>query len=128
MLSLVVDDYDKAITYYRDSLRFELVEDTRLNETKRWVRMKPSGNSKTYILLAKAKNENESKAIGFQTGGRVSFFLYTDDFWGDYDYMLDKGVEFIAEPREEEYGTVIVFKDLYGNKWDFIQPKKLDTN
>jgi len=122
MFTLVVDDYDKAINYYKDCLRFSLVEDTPLTEIKRWVRMKPPGDSNTCILIAKSKNETETKAIGFQTGGRVSFFLYTDSFWEDYRYMLEKEVKFINEPREEEYGTVVVFEDLYGNKWDFIQP------
>ena len=123
MISLVVDDYDKAIQYYTQHLNMELIEDTKMSETKRWVVVKPKGHGSCQILLAKAKNEEEENAIGNQTGGRVFLFLHTDDFWRDYDKMKEKGVEFVEEPREELYGTVVVFKDIYGNKWDFIQPK-----
>lgn len=120
-ISIVVPDYDEAISYYRDILGFELLEDTRMSESKRWVRLSPGDGCE--VLLAKAKNESERLAIGNQSGGRVWLFLYTDDFWADYQRMKNADVDFIGEPREEEYGTVIVFRDCYGNKWDFIQEK-----
>ena len=118
-VSLLVSDYDEAIAYFTDSLGFELVEDTP-QENKRWVVIRPRGSHAT-LLLAKAKNKEQAAFVGNQTGGRVAFFLYTDDFWRDYESMKQNGVDFIDEPREEDYGFVIVFRDLYGNKWDFIQ-------
>jgi len=123
-LALVVNDYDEAIAYYTNSLGFELIEDTVMSETKRWVVVKPKGESGVTLLLAKAANEEQKKAVGNQTGGRVFLFLHTDDFWRDYKHMVEKGIEFIREPAEQPYGTVAVFKDLYGNLWDFIQPKQ----
>ncbi|QYH40942.1 VOC family protein [Algoriphagus sp. NBT04N3] len=122
-ISLLVKDYDEAITYYTHVLGFELLEDTQLSETKRWVRVSPPGSS-CHLLLAKAANEAQEKQIGMQAGGRVMFFLYTDDFYRDYENYISKGVEFIREPAKEEFGIVSVFKDLYGNLWDLIQPVK----
>jgi catechol 2,3-dioxygenase-like lactoylglutathione lyase family enzyme len=120
-ISLLVKDYDEAINYYTQVLGFELLEDTQLSETKRWVRVSPPGSS-CHLLLAKAANEAQEKQIGMQAGGRVMFFLYTDDFYRDYENYISKGVEFIREPAKEEFGIVSVFKDLYGNLWDLIQP------
>lgn len=120
-LALLVKEYDEAIQYYTTILGFELLEDTKMNETKRWVRVAPSGSA-CQLLLAKAADEAQINQIGFQAGGRVFLFLYTDDFWRDYRNYTARGVEFIREPSEEAYGTVSVFKDLYGNLWDLIQP------
>ncbi len=122
-LSLLVKDYDEAIHYYTKVLDFELLEDTPMSETKRWVRVSPPGSS-CHLLLAKAVDETQISQIGLQAGGRVFLFLYTDDFWRDYKTYTSRGVEFIREPSEEAYGTVSVFKDLYGNLWDLIQPLK----
>lgn len=122
-LTLLVRDYDEAIKYYTQVLDFELLEDTQMSETKRWVRISPPGSS-CHLLLAKAANEAQEKQIGYQAGGRVFLFLYTDDFWGDYKKYTSRGVEFVREPAEEAYGTVSVFEDLYGNLWDLIEPKK----
>jgi catechol 2,3-dioxygenase-like lactoylglutathione lyase family enzyme len=124
MVAIVVKDYDEAITYFTKILNFTLVEDTPLTETKRWVIVSPPGLSGCNLLLAKAANEEQESRIGNQTGGRVFLFLYTDDFWRDYQNLRVKGVEFVREPAEEAYGTVSVFKDLYGNLWDLIEPKK----
>lgn len=121
-LSLLVREYDEAIRYYTEVLDFELLEDTRMSETKRWVRVSPPGST-CHLLLAKAANETQEKQIGFQAGGRVFLFLYTDDFWRDYRKYSSRGVEFIREPAEESYGIVSVFKDLYGNLWDLIERK-----
>ena len=127
-ISLVVRDYDEAITFFTQSLGFELIEDTpskdRQGRDKRWVLIAPRGSSGTQILLAKASNKEEASRIGNQTGGRVFLFLHTDDFRRDYKAMKDKGVKFIREPKEEEYGTVAVFEDLYGNQWDLLQSMK----
>lgn len=120
-IALLVKDYDEAIYYYTQTLDFELLEDTPMSETKRWVRVSPPGSS-CHLLLAKAANETQEKQIGFQAGGRVFLFLYTDDFYRDYEKYTSRGVEFIREPAREEYGIVSVFKDLYGNLWDLIQP------
>ncbi len=122
-LALVVKDYDKAIKFYTQILGFELVEDTKLTETKRWVVVKPSGATGCNLLLAQAATEEQQTRIGNQTGGRVFLFLYTDDFWRDYKNYTSKGVVFVREPVEEVYGTVAVFEDLYGNLWDMIEPK-----
>ncbi|MEQ1797837.1 MAG: VOC family protein [Lacibacter sp.] len=123
-IALVVRDYDEAIDFYRDKLNFTLVEDTVLSDTKRWVRIAPPGSSGTQLLLAKAANDEQVSRIGNQTGGRVFLFLFTDDFWRDHQQMQEKGIEFVREPIAEPYGTVAVFKDLYGNLWDLIEPKK----
>src|SRR5215475_10506414 len=124
-VSLVVRDYDEAIVFFTQSLGFDLIEDTpskdRQGRDKRWVLVAPRGSAGTQVLLAKASNEEEVYRIGNQTGGRVSLFLHTDDFWRDYKAMKDKGVKFVREPKEEEYGMVTVFEDLYGNKWDLLQ-------
>lgn len=120
-IALLVKDYDEAISYYTKTLDFELLEDTPMSETKRWVRVSPPGSS-CHLLLAKAANETQEKQIGFQAGGRVFLFLYTDDFHRDYEKYTSRGVEFIREPAREEYEIVSVFKDLYGNLWDLIQP------
>ncbi len=119
-LSLVVNDYDEAIEFYTQKLGFKLLEDQDFGNGKRWVRVTPSGSSCS-LLLAKAVNPQQAQSVGNQTGGRVFLFLYTDDFWRDYEHMLSAGVKFIGQPREEAFGTVVVFEDLYGNKWDFIQ-------
>lgn len=121
--ALVVKDYDEAIDFYTKKLNFKLVEDTKQSEEKRWVLVKPKGASETAILLAKAANEEQESRVGNQTGGRVFMFLYTDDFWRDYNLMQEKGIKFIREPKEEVYGTVAVFEDLYGNIWDLLEPK-----
>lgn len=120
-LTLVVPDYDAAIDFYVGMLDFELREDTKLNETKRWVKVAPRG-AKTALLLAKADGPEQEAAIGNQTGGRVGFFLETDDFARDHAAMLAKGVKFKEEPRHEPYGSVAVFADPFGNLWDLIQP------
>jgi catechol 2,3-dioxygenase-like lactoylglutathione lyase family enzyme len=122
-MALVVTDYDEAINYYTNTLGFDLVEDTAISETKRWVVIKPKGEGMLSLLLAKATTEEQQRAIGNQTGGRVFLFLHTDDFWRDYNNYRNKGVEFVREPAEEAYGTVSVFRDLYGNLWDLIEPK-----
>lgn len=124
-IALVVRDYDEAIQYYTTILNFELMEDTQLSETKRWVVIQPKGsNNGCKLLLAKAASTTQEQAIGNQTGGRVFLFLYTDDFDRDYLAYTDKGVVFVRPPFVENYGKVAVFKDLYGNLWDLIQPKK----
>ncbi|MFC0264573.1 VOC family protein [Fontibacter flavus] len=123
-IALVVDDYDKAIQYYTKKLQFTLIEDTPLSETKRWVVVRPNGGNGASLLLAKAANENQKRSIGNQTGGRVFLFLHTDDFDRDYENLLRQEIKIINGPREEEYGKVVVFEDLYGNLWDLIQPYK----
>lgn len=119
-MALVVADYDEAISFYMDKLGFELVEDTVLNETKRWVLVRPAGGQGPCLLLAKAANDEQKSRVGNQIGGRVFLFLQTNDFWKDYSSMQGKGIEFVREPVKEAYGTVAVFKDLYGNLWDLI--------
>jgi catechol 2,3-dioxygenase-like lactoylglutathione lyase family enzyme len=130
-VTLVVRDYDDAISFFTASLGFDLVEDTpsidRQGRDKRWVLVAPPGSTGTRILLAKASNAEEASRIGSQTGGRVFLFLHTDDFWRDYRAMLAKGVKFVREPKEEEYGTVAVFEDLYGNQWDLLQLKRANV-
>lgn len=120
-ISLLVKDYDEAIDFYTNILGFDLVEDTVLSSTKRWVKVAPKGSS-TSLLLAKADGETQISRIGDQTGGRVFLFLHTDDFDQDFKLYKDRGVEFVREPVKESYGTVAVFKDIYGNLWDLIQP------
>lgn len=122
-IAIVVNDYDEAIEYYCNKLNFTLVEDTHLSETKRWVVVAPSGSSSCSVLLAKAANDEQRSRVGNQTGGRVFLFLHTTNFWEDYNRMKTNGVRFIEEPRNEIYGTVVVFADLYGNLWDFIEKK-----
>jgi lactoylglutathione lyase len=126
-VSLVVRDYDEAIAYYTGVLGFTLLEDTPLgNSGQRWVRVAPPGQQAhgTALLLAKAKDEAQQAHVGNQTGGRVFLFLQTDDFWRDYQALRARGVAFQEEPRVESYATVAVFADLYGNKWDLLQPTK----
>ena len=123
LVALVVRDYDEAIDFYVRVLGFRLTEDTRLSEDKRWVVVAPPGSRETGVLLAQAATPEQQARIGDQTGGRVGFFLVTEDFEGDYQRMRASGVRFTEEPRHEEYGTVVVFQDLYGNRWDMIQRK-----
>ena len=120
-LALLVDDYDRAIAYYTEVLGFRLLEDTPQGSGKRFVRVAPSGDGATALLLAKAAKPEQVARIGDQTGGRVFLFLNTDDFWRDYNTYKAKGVDFTEAPREEVYGTVVVFRDLYGNLWDLVQ-------
>jgi catechol 2,3-dioxygenase-like lactoylglutathione lyase family enzyme len=123
-LALVVNDYDEAIAFYTEKLDFRLIEDTRLSESKRWVIVAPPGSGQCSLLLAKAAGEQQRKAVGNQTGGRVFLFLHTDNFYRDYQAMLEKGVRFVRPPAQELYGTVAVFEDLYGNLWDLIEPSR----
>lgn len=121
LISYVVRDYDEAIAFFTNAMQFELVEDIPQGH-KRWVVVRPRGSGAA-LLLAKADSPEQAAAIGNQTGGRVFLFLHTDNFQRDHTHMRQYGVEFMEEPRHEEYGTVAVFKDLYGNKWDLLQPK-----
>ena len=121
MITVVVDNYDEAIEYYTTALGFSLIEDTKMSETKRWVVIAPDENSGAQLLIAEATSDEQRAAIGNQTGGRVGFFLYTDNFDRDYARMQEHNVAFTEEPRHEEFGKVIVFADKYGNKWDFIE-------
>ncbi|KCZ46852.1 VOC family protein [Hyphomonas pacifica] len=124
-ISLVVRDYDEAIAFYTGALGFDLVEDAYLPEQdKRWVLVAPPGGGGTQLLLAKASSPEQEASIGNQCGGRVFLFLGTDDFWRDYEAMKAQGVTFVREPVEADYGTVAVFEDLYGNRWDLIQRKQ----
>jgi len=123
-ISLLVRDYDEAIAYYTHKLGFVLLEDTPLGGGKRWVRIAPRGAAETSLLLARAANERQLAQVGDQMGGRVGFFLHTDDFRRDHAAMSAQGVNFVEAPREEIYGTVVVFEDLYGNRWDMIEPKR----
>ena len=120
-VALLVQDYDEALAFYTGVLGFDLLEDTALDGGKRWVLVAPPGAAGTCLLLAKATTPEQAARIGDQTGGRVFLFLDTDDFWGDYQHMRAHGVRFAEEPRQEAYGTVVVFYDLYGNKWDLVQ-------
>jgi catechol 2,3-dioxygenase-like lactoylglutathione lyase family enzyme len=122
-VALVVRDYDEAINFFTGCLRFTVVEDTLLNVGKRWVVVKPPGGGGTSLLLARAATPEQVARVGDQTGGRVFLFLHTDNFWRDYRDMQQRGVRFTEEPREEAYGTVAVFLDLYGNRWDLVKPR-----
>ncbi|WP_286261096.1 VOC family protein [Thalassotalea atypica] len=119
--ALVVEDYDDAIAFYTTKLQFTVIEDTPLGQGKRWVLIAPPNSTGTNLLLAKASSKEQESAIGNQSGGRVFLFLQTNDFWRDYQLMKANGVLFNEEPRLEPYGTVVVFQDLYGNKWDLLQ-------
>ena len=122
-VAMVVREYDEALAFYVDTLGFSLVEDKYVPEQdKRWVVVAPPGSSKSRLLLARAVGDEQASRIGNQTGGRVFLFLYTDDFWRDYRLYKTRGVIFVREPKQEPYGTVAVFKDLYGNLWDLLQP------
>jgi catechol 2,3-dioxygenase-like lactoylglutathione lyase family enzyme len=123
-LALVVDDYDEAIQFYTEKIGFSLIEDTVLSETKRWVVVAPKNSQGCGLLLAKAANDAQKSRVGNQTGGRVFLFLYTDDFWADYNKMVENKVNFVRPPVQQEYGTVAVFEDLYGNLWDLLESKK----
>ncbi len=122
LVSLVVRDYDEAIAFYVGMLGFSLVEDSyQAAQDKRWVVVAPPGAQESRILLARASNEHQLSRVGDQTGGRVFLFLYTDDFWRDFNAYKNKGVIFVREPKTESYGTVAVFQDLHGNQWDLVQ-------
>lgn len=123
-VTLVVRDYDEAIEFYTKKVGFDLVEDTKLGDGKRWVLVAPRGSGGTHLLLAKADGERQQARIGDQTGGRVFLFLQTDDFDRDHAAMQQAGVRFREAPRNEAYGTVAVFEDLYGNLWDLIEPAR----
>jgi len=121
LVTVVVRDYDEAITYYTGTLGFSLVEDTPRGPGKRWVVVAPDGTVGTGLLLAKAVGDEQNRAVGHQTGGRVFLFLHTDDFLRDHATYRERGVHFVEEPRHEPYGMVAVFEDLYGNRWDLIE-------
>ena len=122
-IALVVRDYDEAIEFFTSKLDFTLLEDTYIaSQDKRWVIVAPPNSNGTALLLARAANEEQEKAIGNQSGGRVFLFLYTDNFRRDYENMVSRGVRFVRPPTQESYGTVAVFEDLYGNRWDLLQP------
>ncbi len=120
-IAIVVNEYDEAIRFYTEKLHFELIEDSQLSETKRWVLVKPKGTDGCCLLLAKAANEEQQSRVGNQTGGRVFLFLHTDNFERDYQNLLDNRIEIVRSPQKEVYGTVAVFKDIYGNLWDLIE-------
>lgn len=122
-MTYMVEDYDEAIEYFTEKLNFSLLEDTQLNDRKRWVRIAPAGTNEFCLLLAKADSKQQREAIGNQSGGRVFLFLHTDDFYRDFSHMKAKGIVFKEEPRSEPYGVVAVFEDLYGNLWDLLEPK-----
>lgn len=122
-VALVVRDYDEALAFYTKSLGFRVIEDTRLDADKRWVLVAPADSRGTSLLFARAATPEQASRIGNQTGGRVFLFLHTDDFWRDYNQLKSRNVTFVREPKEEPYGTVAVFEDLYGNKWDLLQLK-----
>lgn len=125
LVSLVVDDYDDALAFFVGKLGFELVEDTFVPEqSKRWVVVRPPGAHESRLLLAKATTADQKSRIGSQTGGRVFLFLYTDNFWRDYELYKANGIAFVREPKREPYGMVAVFKDLYGNLWDLLEPSE----
>jgi len=123
LIALLVADYDPAIDFYVQKLGFQLVEDTDLGGGKRWVVVRPPGARESGLLLARADGDQQASRIGNQTGGRVFLFLHTDDFLRDFEAMTRAGVRFIETPRQEAYGTVAVFEDLYGNRWDLIEPR-----
>lgn len=127
-VALVVRDYDEALKFFTQSLGFTVVEDSlskdRNGQDKRWVLVRPPGSRGTDLLLARASTPEEHSRVGNQTGGRVFLFLHTDDFWRDYRTMTARGVKFVRDPKEEAYGTVAVFEDLYGNKWDLLELKQ----
>ena len=123
LTAVVVKEYDEAIDFYTKVLDFNLIDDSYVPEQdKRWVVVAPPGNTGSQILLARAVGDEQLSRVGNQTGGRVFLFLYTDDFWRDYQTYVDRGVEFVREPKTEDYGIVAVFRDLYGNLWDLVQP------
>jgi len=121
-IALVVKDYNEAIKFYTEKLDFNLLEDTKIDEEKRWVVIAPNGAKECSLLLAKAANEQQMASIGNQTGGRVFLFLFTDNFQQDYEKLVKRNVQFVRPPTKYDYGTVAVFKDLYGNLWDLLEP------
>jgi len=123
-IALVVRDYDEAIDFYVNKLGFQLLEDTKLSDEKRWVIVAPPGAKDCCLLLAKAADEAQTKSIGNQTGGRVSLFLFTDDFERDYLSMKAQNIKFVRPPQDFDYGRVAVFEDLYGNLWDLLEPNE----
>lgn len=128
-VAIVVKDYDEALEFYINKLNFTLIEDTyQPEQNKRWVVVSPPGSTGTTLLLAKASKPEQLPFIGNQTGGRVFLFLNTDDFWRDYNNMVTKGIRFIRPPKDEPYGIVAVFEDLYGNLWDLLQMKKSNSD
>jgi catechol 2,3-dioxygenase-like lactoylglutathione lyase family enzyme len=125
LTTLVIREYEEAIDFFAGVLGFTVIEDTYIAEQgKRWVIVAPPGSTASRLLLARAANPEQLSRVGNQTGGRVFLFLYTDDFWRDYRCYTAKGVVFVREPKQEPYGTVAVFRDLYGNLWDLLQPKQ----
>jgi catechol 2,3-dioxygenase-like lactoylglutathione lyase family enzyme len=129
LVSVVVHDYDDAIAFYVGKLGFVLVEDTfQPEQNKRWVVVSPPGAAESRLLLAQATTDQQSSRVGDQTGGRVFLFLYTNDFWRDFNAYKSKGITFVREPRNDDYGTVAVFRDLYGNLWDLIQPTRHNSD
>ena len=122
LVTLVVRDYDAAIAFFSEALRFSVLEDTPLGDEKRWVVVAPPDGRGAALLLARAATPEQAAHIGDQTGGRVALFLHTTDFWADYHHLQAHGVRFAEAPREESYGQVVVFYDLYGNRWDLVQP------
>jgi catechol 2,3-dioxygenase-like lactoylglutathione lyase family enzyme len=123
-IALVVDDYDDAIDFYTQKLDFQVIEDTMLDDKKRWVMVAPKGAKECCLLFAKAANDQQSKFVGNQAGGRVFLFLFTDNFWRDYEKLKSREIKFVRQPQEFVYGTVAVFEDLYGNMWDLIEPNE----
>ncbi len=123
LISLIIDDYDTAISYFTNVLKFRLTEDTKLSDTKRWVIVKPQGSDGCGLLLAKAATEEQKSRIGNQSGGRVFLFLHTDNFDRDYKNLIDHKVKIVREPVKENWGMVAVFEDMYGNLWDMIEPE-----
>jgi catechol 2,3-dioxygenase-like lactoylglutathione lyase family enzyme len=123
-VALVVRDYDEAIAFYTQVVGFDLIEDTALGAGKRWVLVAPRASAGTSLLLTRAATPEQERRIGNQTGGRVFLFLHTDDFWRDYHALRSRGIQFETEPRQEDYGAVAVFVDLYGNRWDLVEPKR----
>jgi uncharacterized glyoxalase superfamily protein PhnB len=121
-IAIIVNNYDEAIKFYTEKLHFDLIEDTKLSETKRWVLLSPKGSDGCKLLLALAANEEQKSRVGNQTGGRVFLFLHTDNFERDYQNLIDQEIKIIRPPQKEAYGTVAVFEDLYGNLWDLIEP------
>ena len=122
-ITLVVKDYDEAIDFYVNKLKFKLIEDTVLDQDKRWVLVSPNNEGGSNLLLAEASGNAQENAIGNQSGGRVFLFLYTDNFKGEFQNLIDNNINIVRQPVEQPYGTVAVFEDLYGNLWDLIEPK-----
>jgi len=123
-IAIVVKDYFEAINFYTAKLEFELLEDTKISEEKRWVLVAPKGAKECSLLLAKAANDDQLKTIGNQSGGRVFLFLFTDNFWRDFEKLKERKIKFVRPPQVLEYGTVAVFEDLYGNLWDLLEPNE----